>query len=238
MPSLQKTFDCDHPVALVTGSGAPRVGRTIATHMARLGCHLALHANASVDQAEGVAADLMQTHGIDVIVTRGSLADDSVPQQIVDQTRDRFGRLDILVNSAAVWSPTRIDEITAEEIRSYFEINALATFLCARSAATHMADQTTGGSIVNLGDWATVRPYPRSRGLLPQQRRGRSDDAVARCRVGSEESQDPCQLRSAGPRPSCRRNRRRGEADRIARSTLVGRVGTPEHVAHAVQFFL
>ncbi len=58
MPTLQDVFQCDHPVALVTGSGAPRVGREIAVLLARLGCRIALHANNSLAEAEtGCHAD-------------------------------------------------------------------------------------------------------------------------------------------------------------------------------------
>ena len=42
MPTLQDVFRCDHPVALITGSGSPRVGRTIARRLAKLGCGIAL----------------------------------------------------------------------------------------------------------------------------------------------------------------------------------------------------
>ena len=56
MPTVQDVFDCDQPVALVTGSGAPRVGREIARSLARLGCRIAIHANTSVAEAEQTAA--------------------------------------------------------------------------------------------------------------------------------------------------------------------------------------
>lgn len=159
MPTLEHVFQIDQPVALVTGSGSPRVGRAVATHLAKLGCRIALHANTSMTEAEKGAAIIRDKYGRDVIVTIGALDDPSVPEQLVSDTERHFGRIDILVNSAAIWRPTRLEKITAAEIRTYFEINATATFLCARAAGLIMADQSSGGSIINIGDWATVRPY-------------------------------------------------------------------------------
>ncbi|MGB7325519.1 MAG: SDR family oxidoreductase, partial [Rubripirellula sp.] len=159
MPNLREVFDCDSPVALVTGSGAPRVGRAIAGHLASLGCRIALHANTSVDQAHQAATKMRSEHGVDVIVTAGALDDDRVPDRLVAQTHDHFKRIDILVNSAAIWRPTPLAQVTADELRRYFEINTIASFLCARAAAMLMEAQACGGSIINIGDWATGRPY-------------------------------------------------------------------------------
>ena len=145
MPSLQDVFDCERPVALVTGSGSPRVGREIATILARLGCRLALHANASLDEAEEAAVAIRQSQDTEVIVTGGSLAEPRVPDKIVNDTHGHFGRLDILVNSAAIWSATKLEEVTAEQVRRNFDINALGSFLCAKAAGLRMVDQTCGG---------------------------------------------------------------------------------------------
>ena len=65
-----------NPVALVTGSGAARVGRAIAVRLAHLGCRLALHANSSLQEAEQAAHEIQQACDTEVIVTQGSLAED------------------------------------------------------------------------------------------------------------------------------------------------------------------
>src|SRR6056297_3052497 len=115
MNPLQQTFRTDSPVVLVTGSGAPRVGQAIAEHFASLRCNVALHAIESVEQAESAAADLQRCHGIRAIVTQGSLADEQVPSRLIARVVEAFGRLDVLVNSAAIWSPRRLENITADE---------------------------------------------------------------------------------------------------------------------------
>ena len=71
----------------------------------------------------------------------------------------RFGRLDVLVNCAAVWQSKRLEDVTAQDLRLHFDTNALGTFLCAQHAGLAMVRQPEGGCIINLGDWAEVRPY-------------------------------------------------------------------------------
>jgi len=235
MPSLQQIYESNSPVALVTGSGAARVGRQIAMQLARLGCRLALHANTSVPEAENAAQWIRAQHDVEVIVTSGSLEDDSVPERLVSETHDHFGRIDILVNSAAIWSPTKLEAISPQELRRYFDINALATFLSARAAGTRMRDQPSGGSIVNIGDWATVRPYLDHAAYFPSK--GAVEVMTRSLAVELAQWNRRIRVNCIQPGPVMLAEDVTPEhAQRMAASTLVGRVGTADHVAHAVQF--
>ncbi|WP_182865643.1 SDR family oxidoreductase [Rhodopirellula sp. JC639] len=235
MSFLKTVFDCDAPVALVTGSGAPRVGREIAMELARGGCRIALHANTSVEEAEQAAKQLSKDYQCESIITQGSLEKDDVPQRLVDETVAAFGRLDILVNSAAIWSPTPIDQVTPAEMRRYFDINSVAVFLCARAAAAVMADQTTGGSIVNLGDWATVRPYLDhaayfpSKGAIDVMTRSLAVEFATRNAAIRVNCVKPGPVLLADEIPDRQRLK-------LCTSTLTGGIGTAGHVAHAVRF--
>ncbi len=235
MPDLQTVFQCDQPAALVTGSGSPRVGRSIARLLASLGCRLALHANTSTAQAETAADEMREQFGIDVIVTSGSLSDDAVPDRIVGQAHDAFARLDILINSAAIWIPTRLEKITPDEIRRYFDVNTIGSFLCARAAALRMAGQPTGGSIVNIGDWATVRPYLDHAAYFPSK--GAVETMTRSLAVEFAQLNRRIRVNCIQPGPVLLAD----DVDdqqrkKIAGSTLCGEVGTAEHVAHAVRF--
>ncbi len=158
-----------------------------------------------------------------------------MPSRLVAETVARFGRLDILVNSAAVWKPTAIDDVTADEIRRYFDVNAVATFLCARAAADVMVKQDRGGSIVNIGDWATVRPYLDHAAYFPSKGAVEVMTRSLAVEFGSKNPRVRVNCVQPGPvllDDSVSEEKR----STIAASTLVGRVGTPEHIAHAVQF--
>lgn len=235
MPNLQDVFQCESPVALVTGSGSPRVGREIAQLLARLGCRLALHANASLDEAEDAAIAIRESYGSEVIVTRGSLADESVPQRLVSDTHGHFGRLDILVNSAAIWFPTELEAITPEEMRRYFDVNTLGSFLCARAAGLRMVDQICGGSIVNIGDWATVRPYLDHAAYFPSK--GAIEAMTRSLAVELASRNQRIRVNCIQPGPVMFADDVAADVrEKIAAGTLTGNTGSPHHVAHAVQF--
>ena len=233
--SLQETFQTDHPVALITGSGAPRVGRAVAERFARLGCHIALHANHSLKEAENTAVRLRDDHGVQVIVTTGSLEDETTPEKIVGEAHVYFGHLDILVNSAAIWSPTALEDVTASEVRRYLEINTLGSFLCAQAAGLRMVKQTTGGSIVNIGDWATVRPYLDHAAYFPSK--GSIETMTRSLAVEFAHRNPKIRVNCIQPGPVLLADDVSDDyRRRIAASTLVGKVGTAEQVAHAAEF--
>ena len=106
--------------------------------------------------------------------------------RLFDEHLGRFGRLDVLVTTAAIWEPRRLEETTADDVRRHFEINTLGTFLCCSRGGLVMAAQTEGGAIVTVGDWATVRPYRHysayfvSKGSVPTMTRMLAVELAAR----------------------------------------------------------
>jgi pteridine reductase len=155
-------------VALVTGSGKRRVGWHVADALARRGHALAVHYRTSaVEAAETVAA--LKGHGVEVRAFQADLTDEQAVRALVGQVLDGFGRLDVLVNCAAVWKSKRLEDVTAADVRLHFETNTLGTFLCAQHAGLAMAKQPEGGCIVNIGDWAEVRPYLNYAAYFPSK---------------------------------------------------------------------
>jgi pteridine reductase len=154
MSTLQDVFQCESPVALITGSGSPRVGRVIAEHLARLGCRIALHANASVRAAQQASESMLREFQVDVMVVSGELENPSVPERIVAEVHARFGRVDVLVNCAAIWRPTPLEQITADDLLRYLRINTMAPFLAAKAAGLIMVGQPAGPT------WTTRPTFP------------------------------------------------------------------------------
>ncbi len=145
-------------VALVTGSGRRRVGSFVAEALAARGYSLAVHYNQSAVEAEAaVAAFVSQGHA--AIACQADLADEKGVARLVHQVVEHFGRIDVLVNCAAIWERKKLEEVTAIDVRRHFEINTLGTFLCSQQAGLAMVRQPEGGSIVTFGDWAEARPY-------------------------------------------------------------------------------
>jgi NAD(P)-dependent dehydrogenase (short-subunit alcohol dehydrogenase family) len=235
MNLLQTNFQTDKPVALVTGSGAPRVGQVIARHLASLGCRLALHAYQSVTEAKMSADEISKEFETEVIVTQGSLEESGTAESIVNEVAHDFGRIDILVNSAAIWHPTRLEEVTAEELLRYYQINTLSCWMAARAAGLIMAKQEAGGCIINISDWATVRPYLDHAAYFPSKG---GVDAMTQSLAVELGHRNP-NIRVNGIKPGpvlLAKDVDKEQQEKIAQSTLVKRVGTAEHIAHAVQF--
>jgi NAD(P)-dependent dehydrogenase (short-subunit alcohol dehydrogenase family) len=151
--------DSVKPVAWVTGSGAARVGRTIALHFAAKGYRIVLHANKSIDAAEA-CADELRGSGTDVMVVQGAVESSDFAQDAVRSIVREFGRLDVLVNSAAIWDWKSFEQTTADDVQRQFSVNTLGTFLASQAAGLQMVRQPQGGSIVLIGDWAIAQPYP------------------------------------------------------------------------------
>jgi pteridine reductase len=143
---------------LITGSGARRVGRAVAELFAERGYAIGLHANSSTAAADAAAAEFV-SRGTPTLVVRGDVRDEATVKKWIAEIVARFGRLDVLVNAAAVWKRKRLEDVTADDVREHFDINTLGTFLCCKHAGLQMTTQPEGGAIVNIGDWATRRPY-------------------------------------------------------------------------------
>jgi pteridine reductase len=224
------------PVALVTGSAKPRVGWCVAEALARRGYALAIHYRTSHSEAEAAVAKL-QSGGTSAIALQADLADETAVRRLIDDVLEQLGRIDVLVNSAAIWQPKRLEEVTATEMREHFETNTLGTFLTCQHAGLAMVRQKEGGSIVNIGDWATSRPYLNyaayfaSKGAIPTLTRtfavelaSRNPNVRVNCVLPG-----PVMLPPDLP-----------EAERQAaiNATLVKREGRPENVAQAVLHFI
>jgi NAD(P)-dependent dehydrogenase (short-subunit alcohol dehydrogenase family) len=134
-------------VALVTGASRG-FGLATAKRLADRGASVAVHVR-DAGRAE-IAARQVGERGFAVSGDLGSPAD---LQAIVGRTLGRFGRIDILVNNAAVALSTRFEQITEEEWRRTFEINVTAVFLLTRAVLPAMREQGYG-RIVNLSSTA------------------------------------------------------------------------------------
>ncbi|MCU0879934.1 MAG: SDR family oxidoreductase [Pirellulaceae bacterium] len=224
------------PVALVTGSGKRRVGWHIAQALARRGYALAIHYHTSAEDAAETVADFRR-HGTDAEAFGADLTDEQAVERLVQDVLTRFGRIDVLVNAAAIWKPKPLEDVTASDVRRNFEANTLGTFLCCQRVGLAMVGQETGGSIVTIGDWATVRPYKDyaayfpSKGAIPALTRTlavelgtRNPNVRVNCILPG-----PVMLPPELP-----------EAERNAAiaATLVKREGSPDHVALAVLHFI
>jgi len=138
-------------VALVTGA-ARRLGRAIALELARGGADIALHYHRSAEQATATGGEITAL-GRRAELFRADLTDPRQIQRMFAAVGAAFGRLDILVNNAAVHDRTPIQSLTARQWDAQFAVNARAAALCIRHAIALMP---AGGAIVNIADAAAM----------------------------------------------------------------------------------
>ncbi|MGH9869759.1 MAG: SDR family NAD(P)-dependent oxidoreductase [Candidatus Polarisedimenticolia bacterium] len=134
-------------VALVTGAWRG-LGRDAAARLHERGASVAVHVR---DQAR--ADEVAGALGAPALAVSGDLAAPRAAAEIVSQALDRFGRLDILVNNAALARSTRFDQLEAEEWRLALETNMTAPFLLMKAALPAMKTEQYG-RIINISSSA------------------------------------------------------------------------------------
>ena len=144
---LAGPFDFTGRVALVTGA-ARGLGRAAAERLHQLGASVAVNVRDAA-RAQAVAAPL----GSRGLALEGDVTAPGLPGQLVTRTLDRFGRLDILVNNAALARGTRFADLSPEEWRLALEVNLTAPFLLIKAVLPVMQAQRYG-RIVNVSSTA------------------------------------------------------------------------------------
>jgi NAD(P)-dependent dehydrogenase (short-subunit alcohol dehydrogenase family) len=140
-------------VAIVVGSGRG-IGETIARTFAREGAAIALVDLAKMKaELEAITQEISQNGGKAIAIV-ADCTDDSQVKKMVDETVRRWGKIDILVNSAGLRGPlVPVQDITEEEWDTVLDVNLKAVFLCCRAVLKVMMQQKSG-SIVSISGTA------------------------------------------------------------------------------------
>lgn len=227
MPSSSAT-----KVAFITGSGAKRVGNSIARVLAARGFAVVVHANRSVAEAHETAREVA-AQGTATLVVIGDLSDEPTVERIIGEIMARFGRIDVLVNSAAIWKPKPLEDVRAADVREHFEVNALSTFLCCQRVGLIMVGQPEGGVIINVGDWATERPYLNYSAYFPSK--GAIPTMTRMFAVELADRNPKVRVNAVLPGPvMLPPELTEDERRQAVAGTLVKREGSPTNVAQAV----
>jgi 3-oxoacyl-[acyl-carrier protein] reductase len=136
-------------VALVTGS-VRRIGRATALALARDGAAVVLHARSSADEARAVADEIGRL-GADSLVCLADVTDESAVRAMVARIGERFGRLDVLVNNAAIRAQMPFQEMSYAQWREITGMILDGAFLVTSACLPLMRQSGQGGTIVNIG---------------------------------------------------------------------------------------
>jgi 3-oxoacyl-[acyl-carrier protein] reductase/pteridine reductase len=213
---------------LVTG-GARRIGRGIALALANAGADVAITYRSSHAEAEETAGDL-EALGSRALTVECDVRSEESVRRAIAATISRFGRLDVVVNNAAVFETAPLEQISLEQWDAVFETNARGPFLVAREALAHL--RAVHGRIINMGSlgglhsWAGHAHYCSSKAALHML-------TLSMAKAFAPEVSVNC----VAPGWIDLDERPGDEARRFAARTPMQRNGTPEDVAQAVLFF-
>jgi 3-oxoacyl-[acyl-carrier protein] reductase len=218
-------------VAIVTGAGR-NIGRGIALALADGGAAVVVNARSNLQEAEGVVGEIERAGGKALAVT-ADVADPHAAQAMADAAAQKFGRIDILVNNAAVRAEQAFEGMTLAQWRAVTSIILDGAFNCVQACLPHL--KTSGaGVIVNIGGLsahtgAARRPHvvTAKAGLIGLTRALAHELAPDKIRVNTVTPGVMATPRPAGaPEPQ----------HHSLVHALAGRRGEPTDIAAAVRF--
>ena len=218
-------------VALVTG-GARRVGAAITRRLHAAGANVLIHYRDSEADAAKLEGELNAVRARSAAKVKAELLAPIAPKALVSGALESFGRLDILVNNASTFFPVEVGAMESSHWEELIGSNLRAPLFISQQAAPELAKNE--GAIVNIVDIHAERPlkgyalYSVAKAGLAALTRSLAIELAPRVRVNGvapgaiawpEDGQfDPA------------------ERERVVATTPLGRVGSPEDIAHAVHF--
>ncbi|MFQ5586770.1 MAG: SDR family NAD(P)-dependent oxidoreductase [Thermodesulfobacteriota bacterium] len=148
-------MDLKDKVVLITG-GAKRLGRAMGIALAQRGARVVIHYSRSGEAAEDTLKEVKQQGG-DGILIQADLMDEAAVGGIIKKASDHYGRLDILINNAAIFEAGGFADTTSENWDRHFAINLKAPFLLSQGFARQIPEDGHG-KIIFISDWRGFRP--------------------------------------------------------------------------------
>src|SRR5688572_21887086 len=135
-------------VAIVTGAGR-NIGRAIARELAQAGAAVVVNARSNKAEAEAVTQEI-ESAGGKALAVLADVADASAVQQMAAAAVARFGRIDMLVNNAALRAEKPFDDMTYADWRRILDVTIDGAFHCVKACLPHLK-ASDAGAIVNIG---------------------------------------------------------------------------------------
>jgi 3-oxoacyl-[acyl-carrier protein] reductase len=217
------SVDLENHSAIVTGAGAG-VGRATALALARCGAAVTVN-DLNPDRADSVAAEIHATGGRS-FAFQGDVSNRFQAAALIEQSRERFGQIHILVNAAGVYKPGEMALVDEWDWRRQIDVNLTGVFFCSQLIGRVMADEG-GGVIVNVAASAAGGTLPGGVGYIASK-----SGVIGLTRQSARE------LAAAGVRVNavCPGNIAEDDSPADEPTNMLNRAGTPEEVADVVLF--
>jgi 3-oxoacyl-[acyl-carrier protein] reductase len=228
------SLDLGGRVALVTG-GSRGIGRACCVMLARAGARVAVNYRCNEAAAGEVAETIRAARGT-ARTLRADVADPGEAGRLVQDAARLWGRLDIVVNNAAVWTDGPIASLSDEVLAETIGINLLGAFHVTRAAVEHLKRSPSGGRLIFIASTAGQRGeaghshYAASKGALISLTKSLAPE------LAPERILVNCVAPGWVDTDMNDRPFGNGGRGRIEAGIPLGRVGTPEEIAGAVVF--
>ena len=217
--------------ALVTGA-ARRVGRGIALAMAGRGADVVIHYKSRASEARETV-EAVERLGRRAFAIQADLAEPDQVEALADNAVQACGKVDVLVNSAAIFRMTPLESLTVQDWEQFLRVNLTGPFLLARRLGLLMRQQGAG-KIINIADvagikpWADFLPYSVSKGMLITMTQGLAKALAPEVQVNAVVPGTVLLSEDYGEK----------ERESIVKGTLLKRIGDPIDIAKTVLFLV
>ena len=218
-------------VALVTG-GAKRVGQAIAFSLADHGADIVISYRHSAKEAQATV-NALKRRGAAALAVQADISKASDVKRLISRVAKEFGRLDVLVNSAANFDRIAFSKLSERDWDHALDTNLKGPFLCALYASRLM-QKSGGGKIINIADWSGVRPY---RNYLPYcvSKAG----VIGLTKALAKELAPAIQVIAVAPGPvMAPPGMSTKERNQVVKRVPLKRWGTPQDLANTVLFLI
>ncbi|MEF3306374.1 SDR family oxidoreductase [Paenibacillus sp. GYB003] len=220
-------------VAIVTGASRG-IGRQAAIQLAQIGAKVVVNYSSNPGKADEVVETIVQNGG-EATAIRADVSKVSDVEALFSETLERFGRVDILVNNAAIMECTAIADVTEEMFDRQFAVNVKGTYFACQQAMKHMSQ---GGTIINFSTSVsgamlpTYSVYAATKGAVEQLTRQLAKefgpkDIMINCIAPGQVSTE---LFLTGKSEEL--------IDSYRRMNAFGRLGEPEDIANAIELLV
>ncbi|GAA5102408.1 glucose 1-dehydrogenase [Chryseobacterium ginsengisoli] len=146
----------ENKVALITGA-SKGIGAAIAKHFAAEGAKVVVNYASSKEGADKVVKEITDNGGT-AIAVQGDVSKKDDVIRLLEETKNQFGGLDVLVNNAGIYDYLPIENITEESFHNQFNINVLGSILTIQESIKLFGEK--GGNIINISSGASNSPLP------------------------------------------------------------------------------
>lgn len=151
-------YTVENKVAVVTGA-SKGIGASIAKALAKSGAKVVVNYASGTKAATAVVADITAKGGT-AIAIQADVTNTADVKRLFEEAHKTFGKLDVLINNAGVYTFLPIEAVTEAEYHRQFNSNVLGTILSIQEALNYFNE--AGGSIINISSVASVKATPMS----------------------------------------------------------------------------